>query len=133
MIRLILVLLTSALASAQNAANHTPHRCSPRAICFNGKVSAVKPFRRILNAQLEFVLRLPDGIAILARQPEQNCRELASVVNPPYRQHTALDFDTSYGWTAEQEVTFSPREFHFVANCRDFFTENERLQIVLYN
>jgi hypothetical protein len=122
---LAMILLNSIVAAAQ------PTRCPAGAICFSGKASEARPFRRVLNPQLEFVLRLPDGIAILPRQPDKDCRELAAVVNPPYRQHRALDFDTSYGWTAEQEGTTSPREFRFVTNCRDYFIEHERLLIVL--
>jgi hypothetical protein len=60
-----------------------------------------------------------------------DCRELASVVNPPYRAHRDLYIDTSYGWTAEDEVS-KPREFRFVTNCTDYRTEAERLNIVLW-
>ena len=38
----------------------------------------------------------------------------------------------SYGWTAEQETSVSPREFHFVTNCADERIESERLNVVLW-
>jgi hypothetical protein len=111
--------------------------CSPGAICFSGEVSAGEEFRKILNADLEFVLARGWQIAIVPRRPEGDgpppghCDEFASVVNGPYRAHRDLLIDVSYGWTAEQEVETSPREFRFVTNCTDFRIEWERLMIVL--
>ncbi len=106
--------------------------CRPGAICFSGEVSEGQEFRKTLNAELEFVLAGGFGIAIVPTRPEGDCREFASVVNAPYRAHTALDIDMSYGWTAEDEVSWSPREFRFVTNCGDFRTESGRLNIVLW-
>jgi hypothetical protein len=54
------------------------------------------------------------------------------VVNPPYRAHRALYIDTSYGFTAEDEIASSPREFNFVTNCKDYRTEFKLLSIVLW-
>jgi hypothetical protein len=73
------------------------------------------------------------GITIVPKRPEGDCKELASLVNLPYREHNALDIDTSYGWTAEQETSDSPREFRFVTNCADYRTQSERLNIVLWH
>ena len=53
-------------------------------------------------------------------------------MNAPYRGHNALYIDESYGWSAEQEVSASPREFSFVMNCTDYRTEMARLNIVLW-
>ena len=110
--------------------------CSPGAICFSGKVSAGEEFRKVLSTELEFVLKpvvLDPGwsIAIVPKRPQGDCRELASVVNAPYRGHRDLDIDTGYGWTAEDAVS-KPRKFRFVTNCTDYRTEAERLQIVLW-
>lgn len=44
----------------------------------------------------------------------------------------ALYIDTSYGWSAEDEVADSPRDFRFVTNCASYRTESERLNIVLW-
>lgn len=85
-----------------------------------------------LNADLEFALEGSWAIAIVPTKPDGDCREFASVANAPYRAHRDLYIDASYGWTAEDEVTTSPREFRFVTNCVDFRTEFERLQIVLW-
>ena len=106
--------------------------CSQRAICFSGEVSAGEEFRKALNADLEFVLKPGWNIAIVPKRTEDNCDEFASVVNSPYRAHRDLYIDMSYGWTAEQEVSTSPREFRFVTNCADYRIENERLVIVLW-
>jgi hypothetical protein len=54
------------------------------------------------------------------------------VENPPYRAHRGIYIDASYGWTAEQEVSVSPREFEFVTNCVDYRAESDRLSIVLW-
>jgi hypothetical protein len=40
--------------------------------------------------------------------------------------------DTSYGWTAEDEMETSPRKFYFVTNCADYRAEAKRLEIVLW-
>jgi hypothetical protein len=135
---LVLLLLGALSASAQSVVKRqrkTPGaekpECSQGAICFSGEVSHGAEFRKALDSGLEFLLALPSGIAIVPMQPQGDCRELASVVNGPYRAHRDLLFDTSYGWTAEQEVTTSPREFRFVTNCADYQTEYERLLIAL--
>jgi hypothetical protein len=106
--------------------------CSPGTICFTGQVFEGEEFRRTLSPELEFVLKPGWNIAIEPKRPEGDCRELASVVNPPYRAHRDLYIDMSYGWTAEDEVSTSPREFRFVTNCNDYRTESERLNIVLW-
>ena len=106
--------------------------CSPGAICFSATVSEGEEFRKTLSIELEFVLARGWSIAIVPRRPEGDCREFASVVNPPYRAHRELYIDMSYGLTAEDEVRASPREFRFVTNCTDYRTESDRLSIVLW-
>jgi len=106
--------------------------CSAGAICFAGRVVGGQEYRRTLNKDLEFVLRPGWNIAVVPGRPERNCSEFASVVNPPYRAHRDLYIDMSYGWTAEQEVATSPRQFAFVTNCADLSTESDRLNIVMW-
>jgi len=105
--------------------------CSPGGICFSGKVSEGEEFRKTLTAELEFVLEPGWNITIVPTRPEGECKELAAVVNPPYRAHREIYIDMSYGMTAEHEVAMSPREFRFVMNCNDYRTESGRLSIVL--
>ena len=105
--------------------------CSRGAICFSGEVSRGGEFSKTLNTELEFKLESGWEIAIIPTRPKGYCGEFASVVNPPYRAHRALLIDASYGWTAEDEVQTSPREFRFVTNCADYRTEYERFLIVL--
>lgn len=111
-----------------------PHKpaCATGAICFSGEVSEGEEYRKTLNTELEFVLAPGWTICIVPKRPEGDCREFASVVNPPYRAHRDLDIDTSYGWTAEDETSTQPREFRFVTNCNDYRTESERLTLVLW-
>jgi hypothetical protein len=106
--------------------------CSPGAICFAGRVAAGEQFRKTLNSELEFVLIPGWNITVVPKRPERDCNEFASVVNAPYRAHRDLYIDTSYGWTAEDEVTSSPRQFRFVTNCADYRTEFERLTTVMW-
>jgi hypothetical protein len=124
----LLALLVVRCANAQDA----KPACLPGAICFAGRVSGGEKFRKAINADLEFLLEPGWKIAIAPRLPDGNCREFAAVVNPPYRQHNALYIDMSYGWTAEQEIGVSPREFGFVTNCADYRTEAGRLDFVLW-
>jgi hypothetical protein len=127
------LILACILACAQTATGQEkPPACSPGAICFSGKVAHGEEFRKTLNADLEFVLNPGWTIAIVPKRPEEGCQEFASVVNAPYRAHRELYIDTSYGWTAEQEVSVSPREFRFVTNCADYRIEAARLNIVLW-
>ena len=106
--------------------------CAARAICFTGEVAAGREFRKALNTDLEFVVSGGWAISIVPTRPEGDCEDFVSVVNAPYRSHRDLDIDTSYGWTAEQEVSASPREFGFVTNCADNRMEAARLAIVLW-
>lgn len=117
--------------STRRAVQNKPE-CSRGAICFSGEVSAGHEFRQSLNSGLEFVLKPEWEIAIVPKRAEGNCREFASVVNPPYRAHGDLEIDTSYGWSAKEAVTASPREFRFVTNCTGYRTESGRLNIVLW-
>ena len=107
--------------------------CSQGAICFSGDVSAGEEFRKELNSQLDFVLKPAWKIGIEPKRPEGDCGDgdFANVENPPYRAHREIYIDASYGWTAEQEVSVSPREFDFVTNSVDYRAESDRLSIVL--
>jgi hypothetical protein len=106
--------------------------CATGAICFSGEVVSGHEFRHPINSSLEFVLEPGWNITVVPKQPEGDCKEFASVVNPPYRAHRELEIDTSYGWTAEDEVYASPRNFYFVTSCADYRAEAQRLGIVLW-
>jgi hypothetical protein len=80
---------------------------------------------------LELVLARGWRITIVPSKPEGTCRDLAWVVNPPFRAHGPLQIDVTYGWTAEDEVATSPREFQFVTNCAHYQAEYERVSIAL--
>ncbi len=72
-------------------------------------------------------------IAVVPTHPEDTCTEFASVVNALDCARRQLYIDTSYGRTAEDDVSDSPREFRLVTNCADFQTESQRLDIVLWS
>jgi hypothetical protein len=88
--------------------------------CFSGEVREGQTFRKDLNADLEFVLRLPGGFDVVSKHREDSCKLSSWVANPPLRAHHATEIDAAFDWSAEQEVQMSPREFHFVTNCADY-------------
>ena len=127
---LILPILFAPLASSQPKPLQDP-QCSPGAICFSASVSAGEEFRHEFAPAQYLVLQpTSEGWDIAITTP--GCQDLAAVVNPPYRYHNALDIDMTYGWTAREEVTYSPRDFKFVLNCQDQEVESQRLQIVTW-
>jgi hypothetical protein len=131
-VALALSLICAPLASSQSGQKAPGPSCSRGAICFSDRVTRGQEFRRALNADLEFVLKPGWEIVIVPKRPSGGCQDLASVVNPPYRAHRQIYIDTTYGWTAEEEVSASPREFDFVTNCADYDAESKRLNIVLW-
>lgn len=92
--------------------------CAPGAI-FSGEIRDGQEFRRNLNSDLVFVLRLPGGIDVVPIR-HMSCRLSAWVANPPLRAHHETEIDAAYDWTAEQEVETSPRKFRFVTDCDEF-------------
>ncbi len=105
------------------------------AICFSGEVSAGNEFHKDLNDNLGFALVGNWGIVVVPKVMEEGCdkeSDFTLAVNPPFRAHNELEIDEQYGWTAEDEVSDSPREFSFVTNCKDNRIESERLQLVLW-
>jgi hypothetical protein len=126
---LALLFLTAIAANAQSKATYRVQRkvpsighpeCTKGAICFSGEVTEGKEFRKTLNADLDFVLALPGGIDIVPKQPDPACNLSQWIANPPLRAHHDTEIDAAYDWTAEQEVTTSPREFQIVQNCREY-------------
>jgi hypothetical protein len=135
---LTLALLSGTAASSQEVFI-TPHKrpdrtpkCAAGAICFAGEVTNGREFRHSINSSLEFVLEPGWNIIGIPKKSDGDCKEFASVVNRPYRAHRQLEIDTSYGWTAQDEVNASPRTFYFVMNCADYRIESKRLGIVLW-
>ncbi len=84
-----------------------------------------------MNSDLEFSLEGEWEIDVVPRHPTEICDEFTSAVNAPIQAHNELEIDGSYGWSAEDEVAASPREFAFVTNCADQQAETKRLWIVL--
>jgi hypothetical protein len=96
--------------------------CAQGSICFSGDAAEVHDFRRVLNPDLDFVLGLPGGFAIVSRHASASCNNLFWVANPPFMAHHDTEIDAQYDWTAEQEVQTSPREFRFATKCADYKT-----------
>lgn len=113
-----------------------------RSIHFSGEVSKGEKFRKEIGRDLEFVLlpRAIDPGAIegwtITVSPEGDhpaeCKDFVWVVTPPYRSYNPRYLDTSYGTTAKDAVSFSPREFSFVLNCSDYIQEQERVDRLLW-
>jgi hypothetical protein len=118
--------------AAQQTAQPTKPECAPGSICFSAELINGQDFHKALNDDLEFTLTNGWTIGVIPTHKEGNCDEFAHLVNAPYRAHNQLYIDTSYGWTAEDEVLDSPREFRFVTNCTDYRVESERLALVLW-
>ncbi len=94
--------------------------CAQGAICFDGEVREGEEFRRALNDDLEFVLRLPGGIDFISRHSEGSCSLSSWIANPPFMAHHPTEIDAAYDWMAEDEVQDSMREFKIVENCGRF-------------
>ena len=138
----------NASAISKGTINAMRPKCSPGAICFSGEIMAGKEFRKTLNEDMDFVLSpqnaefvgLPQtdsgwNIEVVPSHMENGCdenSEFAYLVTPPYRYHSELNIDMSYGTSAEEEVENSPRDFAFVMNCAEYKVESERLAIILW-
>jgi hypothetical protein len=127
-----LVWVVPTVPAQKNTAPWNTPECRPGAICFSGEVTRGQEFHKDLNEGLEFSLEGEWGIDVVPKHPTKDCDEFTSAVNAPYRAHNQLEIDRSYGWTAEDETSDSPREFDFVTNCADQKVEMERLTIVLW-
>jgi hypothetical protein len=91
-------------------------------ISFNGQVSANQTFEQRFGKNLSFRLN-PKGAeggwtleVVPDAQPGSGYAEYVWVVNPPYHFSNIRYLDTSYGTTAKQAVSYSPRDFNFVIN-----------------
>ncbi len=105
--------------------------CAAGAICFSGGVFRDKQYRHPINSALDFVLEPGWTISVVSKHPEGDCDEFASVVNSPYRAHRLIYIDMSYGWTAEDEVNRSSREFLFGDSADDKAGKIEWMQFAV--
>jgi len=96
--------------------------CAKGAICFSGEVRVGEEYWKTLNANLDFVLRVPGGIDVVSRRPEKSCELSLWIANPPLMAHHDTEIDAGYEWTAEDEVAASLREFNIVEDCQQFQT-----------
>ena len=114
----------------------------PRSIQLSGHVERGQEFHAPISDTLEFVLRpntqdpgAIEGwtIAVTPKAPHPSeCEDFVWVVTPPYRSYNPRYLDTSYGTTALEAVTNSPREFSFVLTCADYQLEAARVERVLW-
>jgi hypothetical protein len=123
------LLFLGAFAIAQDqkkAARKVPRsarpECAEGSICFSGEVAEGQDFRKTLNSDLDFVLGIPGGFAIVSTRTSASGNNLFWVANPPFMAHHDTEIDAQYDWTAEQEVQTSPREFRFAIKCTDYQT-----------
>lgn len=95
-------------------------------LSFAGELSAGQTFQRKFGGSLLFRLNPRPahfGWTIEVLPEPQNGtveREYIWVVTPPDRFYNPRDIDTSYGTTAHEAVTYSPRDFNFVLNEQQF-------------
>jgi hypothetical protein len=102
--------------------------CAQGAICFSGEVGEGQSFRKDLNPDLVFVIRLPGSFQVEMTHADASCRQLFWVADPPYHAHSLTEIDAQYDWTAEQEVETSPREFRFATSCAAYRAMSDLLQ-----
>jgi hypothetical protein len=115
-----LAIAQSQTKTARKVPSAPKPECRQGSICFSGEVREGQEFRKQLSPELDFILKLPGGLDIVARPDDGTCRLSSWVANPPLRAHHDTEIDAAYDWTAEQEVRTSPREFRFPTNCADF-------------
>jgi hypothetical protein len=103
-----------------------------------GEVAQGLMFRKSIGRGLDFVLSpetMGSGItgwtiqvAPHGKPPHPECADYVWVVTPPFRFMNARFLSTAYGFTAQEAVQMSPREFNFVLNCMDYRAERELLE-----
>ena len=112
-----------------------------KTVRFWGEVAQGLEFRKSIGRGLDFVLK-PDtmGAGITGwtiqvsphgNPPDPKCTDYLWVVTPPFRFWNHRYLSTEYANTAQEAVSFSPREFNFVLNCEDFLKERRQLDLVL--
>ena len=118
MVERVHVALTALLICA---AATLPADAKDEIVRFQSEVSRGHDFRQSIGHGLVLVLAAGGDGWTIAVSPqtvtEQQCRDFAWVVNPPFRNYNALYLNGSYGMTAQDAVEDSPREFNFVLSC----------------
>lgn len=99
---------------------------------FNGEVSRGAQFYKPIGHELTFVLDgSSDGWSIRIAPEKVRCNDdFAWVVNMPIRNYNDLRVNTTYGFTAQQAVERSPREFNFVLSCAGYKRESTFLALL---
>ncbi len=113
-----------------------------KTIRFSGEVARGLSFRKDIGRGLDFVLS-PDSmgggitgwtiqVTPQGKPPDPECTDYLWVVTPPFRFMNARYLSTAYGFTAQEAVAMSPRDFKFVLNCDDYKAERQRVERVLW-
>lgn len=100
---------------------------------FQGQVSGGGEFRKPIGHGLIFILDPGSGGWIIRIAPNSSmgpacATDFAWVVNMPVRNYNDLYLNPTYGFTAQQAVDRSPREFNFVLNCAGYKRESTFLE-----
>ncbi|HVW07816.1 MAG TPA: hypothetical protein VHC90_04500 [Bryobacteraceae bacterium] len=97
--------------------------CAKGAICFSGTVSRESGFAWQISPELDFILKPGWTITVVPHLTTAGCTDdLSWPLTWPVQEHNGRYIDETYGWTAEQEVDTTPREFLFLTNCSDYKT-----------
>ena len=111
-------------------------------LSFYGEVAQGLEFRKNIGHGLDFALK-PDSmgggitgwtirVTPHDKPPDPECADFLWVVTPPFRFMNARYLSTAYGFTAQEAVVMSPRDFNFVLNCDDYRAERQRVERVLW-
>lgn len=103
-----------------------------------GRVSAGEAFEAPITAGLVFRLdpeahpQNPAGWTIRVTPTAAADSDYAMVATPPYRFRNPRYVDTSYGVTAEEALSLSPRNFSFVTTAGEYRKAMRALDVLLW-
>jgi len=107
---------------------------------FTGEATLGKVFEQNIGHDLVFRLTTTPGYADIGwkveiapkTDPSDGPIEFSAVATPPYRMYNPRYLETSYGNTAKQAVSMTPRIFYFVQSVDDEHRAEECLNAAMY-
>lgn len=138
--------LFSPASTPHRTVSSPPQEKHPRAeaekidVHFTGEVTRGNTFQQDIGHGLVFRLAPTPGYADIGWKilimpkdtPEDGPIEFSAVATPPYRTYNARYLETSFGNTAKQAVSMTPRIFYFVESVDDEHRAEECLNAAMY-
>lgn len=132
----VCVLLAASVTDVAHA--EPPQTASCRETVLAGRVEQGQTFEAAVAANLVFRLvpeihpNNPSGWTIQITPAGDPDADYLMVATPPYRFSNPRYVDTGYGMTAAAALSWTPREFAFVAEAQDYETATESLGVLLW-